>query len=45
MLAAGLLAAGAFRFAIRRRHAHNAPKLDSLSSDWLAHERGRGEHT
>ncbi len=46
IIAAGLLTAGTVRFLVRRRRAHDAAvKLDSISSDWLAHERGRGEHT
>lgn len=46
IIAAGLLTAGAVRFVVRRRRAHDAAlKMDSISSDWLAHERGRHEHT
>ncbi len=46
IIAAGLITAGAFRYVVRRRRAHNTSvKMDSISSDWLAQERGRGEHT
>jgi hypothetical protein len=38
---------GGVRALLRRRHAKDAasPKLDPVSSDWLAEARGRHEHT
>jgi hypothetical protein len=38
---------GGVRVMLRRRRARDtaAPKLDPVSSDWLAEARGRHEHT
>lgn len=44
ILAAGALTIQAVRMIVRSRRARDAVKLDSVSSDWLAHARGRDEH-